>query len=118
MKAFKKNISNEEYPYIGYCAEKPTYKTPTVPQQKILDQMESGIWYETEDRDERGRCKDRIASCYALVAKGWLVYAKLGLKRNDGAIKEPLPEEILLHCILKKRTFSQPFVLFKKSASR
>ena len=115
MKAFKKNISAEEYPYIGYVAHRPTHKPPTPPQQRVLDQMEHGMWYEPETIDENGKCKDRLDSCYALVAKGLLVYAKLGIKKDNGTIKEPSPEEMLLDFIFKDRTFHQPFTLFRKA---
>jgi len=102
---------NKSAPYLYYSAVEPTNKAPSPPQQRILDQMELGKWYETDD-------KDRLDSCYALVSKGLLVFAKIGrFDKTTGKPIEASPEEMLLAFLLDKQPKAAP-LLFRKTAQQ
>ena len=73
-------------PYQLYDAKKPTRRKPTPPQQRILDQMNPGIWYEAETRGPDGKCKDRRKSCRALVREGWLQMGRTAKRGKDGTL--------------------------------
>ena len=82
------------WPYILYHAKQATRRKPTPPQQRILDQMREGVWYESE------LGKDRHESCRALVGAGWCEMARVARKGKDGNLVEPSAEEILLEAVM------------------
>jgi hypothetical protein len=63
-------------------------------QQRILDQMKEGIWYEGELR------KDRTESCRALVSKGLCEMARVACIDENGKLPELSTEQMLLNAIL------------------
>ena len=100
-------------PYLLYDAKKPTRRKPTPPQQRILDQMKPGIWYEAEHRGPDGKCKDRHESCRALVGEGWLQMGRIAKRGKDGELREYEPEELLLEAIMGDKRDRQPFEMYR-----
>lgn len=105
------NLPAGHWPYILYHAKKDTRRKPTPPQQRILDQMREGVWYESE------LGKDRHASCWALVCEGWCEMARVARKGKDGNLVEPSPEEMLLDAVMG-RFKEQPFEMYRIANSQ
>ena len=100
-------------PYMLFESRKPSGRKPSPPQQRILDQMRPGVWYEPEWRGEDGRCKDRTESCNALVGLGRCIMARIAKEGPDGKLFEPSPEELLLEAILSGKKHDQPLVMYR-----
>jgi hypothetical protein len=98
-------------PYILYRATKATRRQPTPPQQRILDQMRQGVWFESEIG------KDRTESCHALVAAGWCVMARIAKKGNDGNLVEKTFEDLLLDAVMGRKK-EQPFEMYRIAKDR
>jgi hypothetical protein len=93
------------FPYVTYCAARPTRRKPSLPQQRILDQMQGGAWYEAETADRHG-------SCRALVGAGWCEMARVARKDKQGNLVEPSPEQMLLDRIMG-RSKDQPVEMYR-----
>ena len=93
-------------PYILYNAEKSGRRKPTPPQQRILEQMREGVWYESEIG------KDRLESCRALVVKGWCELARVARKGKDGNLVELSFEDMLLESVMG-RFIEQPCEMYR-----
>lgn len=104
-------------PYQLYDAKKPTRRKPTPPQQRILDQMKPGVWYEAENRGPDGKCKDRHESCRALGVEGWLQMGRIAKRGKDGTLHEYEPEELLLEAIMGDKRDRQPFEMYRLANS-
>jgi len=100
-------------PYQLYDAKKPTRRKPTPPQQRILDQMKPGIWYEAEHWGPDKKCKDRHESCRALVGEGWLQMGRIAKHGKDGELHDYEPEELLLEAIMGDKRDRQPFEMYR-----
>ena len=94
------------WPYLLYRAVKPTRRKPSQPQQRIIDQMRPGVWYESE------LGKESIKSCRALVNAGWCEMACVARKDKDGQLRLAVPEDILLDVVLGLSK-KQPFEMYR-----
>jgi hypothetical protein len=106
-------LPKDHRPYILFESRKPSGRKPSAPQQRILDQMRPGVWYEPEWRGPDGKCKDRSESCNALVGLGRCIMARIAKKGPDGKLFEPSPEELLLEAILSGKKHDQPLVMYR-----
>ena len=94
-------------------SNKTSRRKPSPAQQRILDQMRAGVWYEPEWRGEDGKCKDRTESCNALVGLGRCIMARIAKEGPDGKLFEPSPEELLLEVIFSGKKHDQPLVMYR-----
>ena len=99
-------LPTEHRPYVVYHAKKDTRRKPTAAQQRILDQMREGVWYECEIR------KDWHPSCLALVDAGWCEMARVARKDKDGQLRESPVEEMLLDAVFG-RFKEQPVEMYR-----
>ena len=106
-------LTKEHGPYIFFESLKPSGRKPTPPQQRILDQMRPGVWYEPEFRGPDGKCKDRSSSCEALVSLGRCITARIAKEGPDGKLFEPSPEDMLLASIFGDDMPKPPFVMYR-----
>ena len=104
-------------PYILFESRKPSGRKPSPPQQRILDQMRPGVWYEPEWLGEDGKCKDRSESCNALVGLGRCIMARIAKEGPGGKLFEPSPEDRLLEAIFGEDRPKQPFVMYRLANS-
>jgi len=93
-------------PYVVHHAKKATRRKPTAAQQRILDQMREGVWYECEIR------KDWRPSYLALVGAGWCEMARVARKDKDGQLREYPVEEMLLDAVFG-RFKEQPVEMYR-----
>ena len=91
--------------YVLYKAKRAGRK-PSPRQQKILDQMRQGVWYQSEPP------KDRHDSCNALVCDGWLVVARIAKMGNDGKLVEKTVDDLLLD-IVRSKHLEEPLVMYR-----
>ena len=106
-------LQNRHRPYMLFESHKPSRRKPSPAQQRILDQMRAGVWYEPEWRGEDGKCKDRTESCNALVRLGRCIMARIAKEGPDGKLFEPSPEELLLEAIFSGKKHDQPLVMYR-----
>jgi len=91
--------------YVLYKAKRAGRK-PSPRQQRILDQMRQGIWYESEPP------KDRCDSCHALVVAGWLVEARIAKMGNEGKLVEKTVDDLLLDIVYSQH-LEEPLVMYR-----
>lgn len=101
-----------EATYLVYTVKKPSYKPPTPPQRRILEQMEPGVWYETEHLGQDGKTKDRADSVGALLNAGWLETARLGTREKDGTAR-PFTTNELFERIFTVEKDAAPYELYR-----
>lgn len=100
-------------PYIAFESYKPSGRKPSVAQQRILDQMRPGVWYEPEWRGPDGKCKDRTDSCNALVGLGRCIMARIAKEGPDGNLYELSLAEILMEAMFGDDIPKQPLVMYR-----
>ena len=100
-------------PYMLFESRKPSGRKPSPPQQRILDQMRAGVWYEPEWLGEDGKRKDRAESCNALVRLGRCIMARIAKEAPDGKLYEPSSEAMLSEAIFSEDRPKQPFVMYR-----
>jgi len=106
-------LPSNHRPYMLFKSRKPSGRKPSPPQQRILDQMRPGIWYEPEWLGEDGKRKDRTESCIALVRLGRCIMAQIAKMGPDGKLFVPSSEELFLEAIFSGKFHDQPLVMYR-----
>jgi len=104
-------MPKDHRPYMIFESRKPSGRKPSSSQQRILDQMKPGIWYEPEWQGPDGKCKDRLESCNALVGLGRCIMARIAKEGPGGKLFEQSPEDMLLEAVFGRDIPKQPFVM-------
>jgi len=106
-------LPKKRRPYMIFESCKPSGRKPSPPQQRILDQMKPGVWYEPECCGPDGKCKDRTESCNALVNLGRCIMARIAKRGPDGKLFELSPEDLLSEVISNGKLYHQPLVMYR-----
>ena len=111
MKKIEVELETYHYPYLFYQAKAKARVELTPAQQRVLDGMETGAWYENSG------C-ERHATVRALVSKGRCELARIARKDKAEKIREFTPDEMLVMVIMPELIqmpkIEQPIELYRR----
>ena len=106
MREVTSPLASFPWPYVFFKARKPGQRKLSPAQQRILDTMREGVWYQMD--------VERAESCRALVGSGWCVSARIARRDATGKLYEPDPDELLLAVLLRNELKGQPLAVYRR----